>query len=35
MLDKGLTKSKKINLKRFIEDKLYLEEPKQEEIVLH
>jgi len=35
MFDKGLTKSKKLNLKRFIEDKLYLEEPKQEETVLH
>jgi len=35
MLDKGLSKSNKINLKRFIEDKLYLEEPKQPELVLH
>jgi len=35
MLDKGLTKSKKINLKRFIEDKLYLEEPEQPNPVLH
>ena len=35
MFDKGLIKSKKINLKRFIEDKLYLEEPKQEGTVLH
>ena len=35
MFDKGLIKSKKINLKRFIEDKLYLEQPKQEKTVLH
>lgn len=35
MFDKGLNKSKKLNLKRFIEDKLYLEEPKKEETVLH
>ena len=34
MFDKGLVKSKKINLKRFIEDKLYLEETNKPETVL-
>ena len=35
MFDKGLGKSKRLNLKRFVEDKLYLEEPKQPDLVLH
>jgi hypothetical protein len=35
IFDKGLVKSKKLNLKRFIEDGLYLQEPKKEEVVLH
>tara|TARA_R100001163_G_C5010470_1_gene156566 strand:- start:1 stop:816 length:816 start_codon:yes stop_codon:yes gene_type:complete len=35
MFDKGLGKSKKLNLKRFVEDKLYLEETNKPETVLH
>jgi len=35
MFDKGLGKSKRLNLKRFVEDKLYLDLENKEELTVH